>query len=126
MRKMVKWTWDEVDDKVTWGWGENKIKMRLGLNENEGGMTWEWDDDLNSIQQPTPMLHVVISNYYNNIFKIININVEKQTCSWFSVSTSSVRLSQLPMLSGRYVILFWSAFSIESFCSFPADSKNTQ
>lgn len=47
---------------------------------------------------------------------------QKQTCSWFSVSTSSVRLSQLPMLSGRCVSLFWSAFKIESFWSFPANT----
>lgn len=31
-----------------------------------------------------------------------------------------MRLSQLPMLSGRYVSRFWSAFNMESFLSFPA------
>lgn len=44
----------------------------------------------------------------------------QHTCSWFSVRTSSVRLSQLPMPSGRCMRWFWSAFRMESSFNLPA------
>lgn len=71
------------------------------------------------------------SRYLTNTFTLsIQIDLKLKrcnsctlTCSWFSVSTSSVRLSQFPMLSGRKVRRFWSAFNMESFRSFPVDTE---